>query len=211
LTDATRPRPKGRPRAWQEDEETKAREAVAQRNMEFAIEHPNRGTFHDDEEGLTKAYQDTTYPGVYYNPQNRTLYVKGTVPTSASDWWDDVSKIPVWGDIHDAARMKMAEAAYKKLMEEGKVVDRVVGHSLGGSVALQLQQDKDIPYSRTYGAPVLSLNPFQKKTAERYRHPKDIVSVLDRGATETFGDSLNYHAYGGYSGNITTDGRFLGV
>jgi esterase/lipase len=50
-----------------------------------------------------------------------------------------------------------AEDAYNKLIKEGKPVDRVVGHSLGGAMALQLQKDKDIPLSRTFGAPVLDI------------------------------------------------------
>ena len=52
LTDATRARPKGRPKAWAEDAETKKRAAVGERNMQFALDHPNRGTFAGDETGL---------------------------------------------------------------------------------------------------------------------------------------------------------------
>ena len=161
---------------------------------------------------MSKAYADTTYPGVYYDPQTRTEYVKGTVPTNLNDWIDDVTKIPVWGDIHDADRMKMAEAAYQDLIKKGKPVDRVVGHSLGGSVALQLQKDHDIPFSRTFGAPVLDLNPFQN--AERYRHPLDPFSILDRGATNTSNFnhmSVNTHSYGGFHGaNSLLGFRHLG-
>jgi hypothetical protein len=42
LTDATRERPRGRPKSWTEDAETKKREAIGQRNMEFAIDHPQQ-------------------------------------------------------------------------------------------------------------------------------------------------------------------------
>jgi hypothetical protein len=63
---------------------------------------------------------------------------------------------------------------------QGKPIDRIVGHSLGGSVALELQKEKGIPLSRTFGAPVLDLN-FTKES-ERFRHPLDPVSVLDRSA-----------------------------
>jgi hypothetical protein len=201
LTDGTRPRPVGRPKSWTEDADTKKREEEAARLQKFNSDYSNRGTFKADEEGMSKAYADTTYPGVYYDPQTRTEYVKGTVPTNLNDWIDDVTKIPVWGDIHDADRMKMAEAAYQDLIKKGKPVDRVVGHSLGGSVALQLQKDHDIPFSRTFGAPVLDLNPFQN--AERYRHPLDPFSILDRGATNTSNFnhmSINTHSYGGFSG-----------
>ena len=49
----------------------------------------------------------------------------------------------------------------------------LVGHSLGGSVALQLQKDRDIPLSRTFGAPVLDFDPgiTHKVLADRFRHP----------------------------------------
>ena len=205
LTDATRERPLGRPKSWTEDAETKKREAIGERNMQFAIDNPNRGTFAQDEAGIAKAYADTTYPGVYYDPKTRTEYVKGTVPTSAKDWWDDVSKIPFWGDIHDADRMKMAEAAYQDLIKQGKPVDRVSGHSLGGSVALQLQKDHDIPFSRTFGAPVFQLSPFEKN-AERFRHPLDPFSIFDRSATNARSWSLNPHNYGDFSNNSSIFG-----
>jgi hypothetical protein len=210
LTDSNRERPKGRPKSWTEDAETKKREAVGRERMQFAIDYPNRGTFADDEDGMTKAYGDATATGVYYDPRSRSMYVKGTVPTSAKDWWDDVSKIPAWGDIHDADRMQQAEAAYENLIGQGKPVDRVVGHSLGGSVALQLQKDKDIAFSRTFGAPVFQLSPFER-TAERYRHPLDPVSVLDRSATNIRTLDFNTHAYGGFTNNTSVLGKYLGA
>ena len=54
LTDATRERPRGRPKSWAEDAETKRREAVGRDRMQFAVDYPNRGTFADDEEGMTR-------------------------------------------------------------------------------------------------------------------------------------------------------------
>ena len=75
-------------------------------------------------------------------------------------------------------------------------MDRVVGHSLGGSVALEMQKEKGIPKSRTFGAPVLDLGMFGPK-AERYRHPLDPVSILDRKAK--WGGLMAYpHSYTGY-------------
>jgi hypothetical protein len=187
-------------------------EAGGHRREEHAVRlGPSQsGTFAQDEAGIAKAYADTTYPGVYYDPKTRTEYVKGTVPTSAKDWWDDISKIPFWGDIHDAERTKMAEAAYQDLIKQGKPVDRVSGHSLGGSVALQLQKDHDIPFSRTFGAPVFQLSPFEKN-AERFRHPLDPFSILDRSATNTRSWSLNPHNYGDYSNNTSIFGKSLGM
>jgi hypothetical protein len=147
--------------------------------MNERLKNPKGATFQQDEEGLVKAYNDETAPGVFYDPATKTEYIKGSV--TARDWWDDASKIPFWGDTRNAERYQQADKAYEDLLLEGKPVDRVVGHSLGGSVALQMQKDRFIPKSRTFGAPVVDLNPFGK--SKRYRHPLDPVSILDSGAT----------------------------
>jgi hypothetical protein len=58
-----------------------------------------------------------------------------------------------------------------------------------------MQKQRNIPKSRTFGAPVLDLNP--KPNQERYRHLFDPVSVLDRGAN--LGDLKLYpHSYTGF-------------
>jgi len=200
-------RPLGRPKAWEEglrDEraqqrmEESLRESHANKLLMDRIQHPSGGaSFKQDEEGLTKAYADASYPGVYYDQNTRTMYVKGTV--DAQDWWDDFTKIPVWGNLQDSRRYNDAERAYNDLLRRGKPVDRIVGHSLGGSVALQQQKDKAIPWSRTFGAPVVELNPTKRGTQERYRHILDPVSMLDRGAS--FGDIRSYpHSYAGFQG-----------
>ena len=56
-----------------------------------------------------------------------------------------------------------------------------MGHSLGGSVSLQLQKDypNRLKTSRTYGAPVADAF---GGNVERYRHYGDPVSILDRSA-----------------------------
>ena len=82
---------------------------------------------------------------------------------------DDFTTIPFWGNVQDAERYQQADKAYEDLLMQGKPIDRIVGHSLGGSVALELQKEKGIPLSRTFGAPVLDLN-FTKES-ERFRHP----------------------------------------
>ena len=166
---------------------------AAEKRMNADFKNPNGASFQQDEEGLTKAYNNETAPGVFYDPDTRTEYIKGS--TTARDWWDDASKIPFWGDTRDAERYQQADKAYEDLVLSGKPVDRVVGHSLGGSVALQMQKDRFIPKSRTFGAPVVDLNAFG--TSDRYRHPLDPVSVLDRGAT--WGKFKPYsHSYTGF-------------
>jgi hypothetical protein len=177
--------------------EERLHESHANKLMMDRIQNPNGGTFKQDEEGMTKAYADTSYPGVYYDQNTRTMYIKGT--TSAQDWWDDFSKIPTWGSVQDSRRYKDAERAYNDLLQRGFPIDRVVCHSLGGSVALQQQKDKNIDFSRTFGAPVVDLNPLKRGTQERYRHILDPVSIFDRGAA--FGDIRYYpHSYTGFQG-----------
>ena len=171
---------------------------AANQRIEESLRNPNGASFAQDEEGLNKAYSDETAPGVYYDPATRTEYVKGSV--TARDWYDDATKIPFWGDTRKAERYEQADKAYNDLINSGKPVDRIVGHSLGGSVALQMQKDKQIPRSRTFGAPVMDLQPFHRlySKADRYRHPLDPVSIFDRGAT--WGGFKPYsHTYTGFS------------
>jgi len=126
----------------------------------------------DDSEGLSKAYEqgDAVVMG-------QTLYVAGS--HTARDWFDDVTKIPAWGDVRNSERYQRAEEILKKNPQ----VNRVIGHSLGGSVALELEKNyPQIKHSTTYGAPVLSLMPGSEKKADRYRHYLDPVSILDRNA-----------------------------
>ena len=122
-------------------------------------------------EGLEKAYAH----GDYFI-HGKTMYVAGS--HTKKDWYDDVTKVPGWGDLRQSTRYQAAEKALK----ENPQVSHVVGHSLGGSVALQLEQDhpNQIKTSRTYGAPVLDA--WKGGNPERYRHYGDPVSVLDRSA-----------------------------
>jgi len=170
-----------------------AKEEKAQQRIEERLRNPNGASFEQDEEGLAKAYNDTTGPGTYYDPATKSLYVKGT--TTKRDIWDDFTKVPFWGDLRDSQRFQQADKAYEDLLAQGKPTDRIVGHSLGGSVALELQKEKGIELSRTFGAPVLDLN--FTKSSERYRHILDPISVLDRSAK--LGSLAAYpHSYTGY-------------
>ena len=163
----------------------------SQRLIEEKLRNPNGASLAQDERGLENAYKEDA--GVYYDPDTRTEYIKGS--STRRDWYDDLTKIPVWGDTRGAERYQQADKAYTDLQAAGKPVDRVVGHSLGGSVALELAQNRGIAHSRTFGAPVLDMNPFGR--AERYRHPLDPVSILDRKAK--WGGLMAYpHSYTGY-------------
>ena len=147
-------------------------------------------TFKADEEGLEAAYKNPK--GTAYDPATSTEYVKGS--STARDWFDDLTLIP-FGNTASSERYKQAEKAYNELQASGQSVKRVVGHSLGGSVALEMQKTHNIASSRTFGAPVLDFNSHQNP--ERFRHPLDPFSILDRGAT--WGKpTLNPHTYSGY-------------
>ena len=104
-----------------------------------------------------------------------TLYIAGT--HNLQDVFDDVSKVPFWGDVRQSARYQAAE----KALEANPNIKRVVGHSLGGSVALELQKNHTGLDSRTYGAPVwdpMSQDQLRGKV-ERYRNLTDPVSFFD--------------------------------
>ena len=155
-------------------------------------------TFQQDEKGLQDAYGNSQ--GTAYDEKTHTEYIKGS--TTKRDFWDDITKIPL-GDTARSQRYSQALGAYAGLVKGGKQVDRLVGHSLGGSVALELAKNlervgKHVE-TRTFGAPVLDVVPrnMQNPKPDRYRHPGDIVSVLDRGA-EMGGLKLYPHSYGGF-------------
>ena len=220
LSDATQARPLGKP--WSEDRAQRAaelmeqnlqrsRQKIDQQNemvderlhqaqdkkyYETMLKNPQGATFKQDEEGMNAAYGYRSYPGAAYDENTQTLYVAGS--DSWRSWYDDFRNIPAWGDLKDSERYKQAERAYEDLTRnQGKYVRRVVGHSLGGSVALELAKNKGIEVSRTFGAPVLDPNPFHRGNVERLRHPLDPVSVLDRGAS--WGSVMAYpHSYTGF-------------
>ena len=148
-----------------------------------------------DSEGLRKAYEH----GDYYM-HGKTLYIAGS--HTQRDWWDDFTKIPFWGDLKNSERYQKVVEAFKNRGE----IDTVVGHSLGGSVALEIQSNfKDrITKSRTYGAPVFNLLGSDSENAERYRHWLDPFSILDRSAKKT----VKWNPFDSYS--FTHDYNDLG-
>ena len=200
--------------------EQRLHENGANKKLQDRIKMPNGGvTFKQDEEGMNAGYGYRSFPGASYDENTGTLYVAGS--DSWRSWYDDFTKIPAWGNTTDAERYKQAERAYNDLTQKyGKSVHRVVGHSLGGSVALELAKNKGIEFSRTFGAPVVDANPFHRGSVERYRHPLDPVSILDRGAT--WAPLKPYpHSYGGFQGfdtpvpkpqrGLTTDHKTLAL
>ena len=170
--------------------------ATANKKLLDRIAMPNGGvSFTQDEKGLGAAYGYKSFPGAAYDSNTQTLYVAGS--DSWESWFHDDPLIP-FGKTSDATRYKQAERAYDDLIATGHPVHRVVGHSLGGSVALELSKNKGIEFSRTFGAPVFDLNPFNRGKVERYRHPLDPVSIFDRGATWGGLVADQPHTYGGF-------------
>jgi pimeloyl-ACP methyl ester carboxylesterase len=147
-----------------------------------------------DKVGLNKAYGR----GSKLYTHGNTLYIAGT--SSLQDVWDDL-KIPFNQTAHSERYRKAAS-----LLKVNKDIQNVVGHSLGGSVALELQ--KNFPdrkfKSNTYGAPVFSISGADN----RFRNYFDPVSLLDRGAKNSLHVGLNPHSFVNFDTNKVTDKPF---
>ena len=115
------------------------------------------------------------------------MYVGGTV--SANDWKQNFTMQKKTGQIRNMDRYK----------EANPQVDTLLGHSMGGSVVLELNNEfKDKNFkTRTYDAPAVSLiSPifgFDRPTEQhkRFRKAGDLVSSLDNAAISYNTDSLN--------------------
>ena len=138
-----------------------------------------------DSEGLSWAYKDGDT-----HVNNKTLYVAGT--NTWKDVYDDITKVPFWGDTRESTRYRAAE----KVLKENPQIENVVGHSLGGAVSLELQNQylqRNLK-TRTYGSatwdPVGNdyINSWKGKDGyklpkvERYRNVGDPVSYFDSSA-----------------------------
>ena len=164
--------PKGRKFAMKGSEEPTP---TAPQSNDAGVGGEFQGEAPTDRQGLERAYaQGDTYIW------GDTLYVAGS--HTARDWYDDVTKVPFWGDLRGAERYRAAE----KVLKEHPNVKRVVGHSLGGSVALELQKRHQRLASRTYGVPVWDPFGEDKKSGkvERYRNLVDLVSFVDGSASK---------------------------
>ena len=114
------------------------------------------------------------------------MYVAGTHPTLLHDWIEDIA-LPLHL-THMTQRYKQAD----QRLSSAARVKRLVGHSLGGSVVLQLEKDYPGRFTTTtYGALVVSLS-----GGDRYRHYLDPFSAFDRGAHTYTPRSFNPHSFG---------------
>ena len=141
-------------------------------NLDSIGINKNNYKFVSDADGLKEAYN--TKSGVYQ--YGKRLYIAGT--RDKQDVWDDITKIPFWGNSTDIARYKTAAEYIKEHPE----ITQLTGHSLGGAVALELQKQlNEIHGTRTFGAPVYSSN-YETKENDRYRNKNDPVSAFDKAA-----------------------------
>ena len=150
-----------------------------------------------DSKGMNRAYKD----GDFYQ-HGDTLYVAGT--NNFETIKDDIFKVPFWGDLKTSER-------YKKVQEHLKSnpdIKRLIGHSLGGSIVLELQKQNPDKYTtRTYGAPVVNLLPNEK--TERYRNALDPIAIFDNNAntsikTNPFNSKSLTHGFDNLSDNFNS-------
>ena len=86
----------------------------------------------------------------------------------------------------------------KQHLDANPNITNLVGHSLGGSVILDIQKNKSKMTSTTYGAPVIQIG---TKQGNRYRFPFDPISYLDNGAITVNKFNINPHSYSNYELN----------
>ena len=121
--------------------------------------------------GLDRAYEQ----GDSYT-RGDTMFVAGS--HTARDWYDDVTKIPFWGSVRDSERYQQAD----KMLKANPQIRTIVGHSLGGSVAHELQSAHPGLKTVTYGSPAISWGTAGGEG--RFRNAWDPVSMFDRGAVQ---------------------------
>ena len=149
----------------------------------------------NDRVGLDRAYQDQRK--VFMTGD--TLFIAGT--SSIGDAMDDLS-LPF-----NLTRGTQRYIDAERVLQANPRIRRVVGHSLGGAVSLELQRAHPDLKSRTYGAPVMSMSP-----GERYRSYGDPVSILDFRATKSLPNSPNPHSYQDLAENlVNTPGPGVGA
>jgi hypothetical protein len=156
-----------------------------------------------DEEGLKRAYEARDGLYQHYNK----LFIAGT-----KDWPGDAIddlKLPFDDTLNKTKRGRDADAYYRSHHE----IDTVIGHSLGGAVALSLQtaykkQDGN-PYgivqSKTFGAPTVSgniSNPLLKNIVKDEIVSAGVAGGLSIGA---FADSAIGFADGGLLAGLGAD------
>jgi hypothetical protein len=144
-----------------------------------------------DAEGLSKAYKS---PNSIFIDGNK-MYISGThTPKDVYDW-----KLIPLGLVKHSTRYGEADAALK----DNPQVDTVIGHTLGSSVAAELNKQYNNKFNAYYyGSPFLDFSFNRDPKNQRYRHPGDLVSMFDTGAAnqeqQNIDQLINHHSYEGF-------------
>ena len=148
-----------------------------------------------DNEGLSKAYDSSNSIFIDGNK----MYIAGT--HTMRDVYDDITKVPFWGDVKDSERYSQATEALKNNPQ----VDTIISHSLGSSVAAEINKQNNNQFkTRMYGSPFIdfSFNPSKDPNNIRFRHPGDPFSQFDTGAineeSNTSYNLINPHSFSGF-------------
>ena len=146
-----------------------------------------------DKVGLKRAYE--TKSGLYQHGNN--LYIAGT--RDFRDVIDD-SKLP----FDKGARNSKRYEEVKQYLDEHPEINNLIGHSLGGAVALQGNKDNPNKYNIvTYGSPAVNSS-FIKDDSniKRFRNSGDPISMLDGKATDMNNNKIgNFNYILGLIGN----------
>ena len=122
--------------------------------------------------------------------QEKRIYVHGnTMYLSGTSWRNQKTGMPSLQDPIDDLKIPIYKTRYtqrykdaEEFMKQNPNIDRIVGHSLGGAVALELG-DKHKIETRTYMAPVVDTGLFNNGVQpERYKNDNDPISMFDLGA-----------------------------
>ena len=118
------------------------------------------------------------------------------------DWYDNVTKIPFYGDLTKSERYTQLN----KALEKNPNVNNLVGHSLGGAVILEKQINNPGKFeTTTYNAPVMQMSSTPQ--GNRYRNTMDPISMFDKGSKSRFKsyNPVTAHSYhdqpDGYASN----------
>jgi len=148
----------------------------------------------------THKFNETLLRNAYKKPGNWTAVSDDKMAVAGSqtarDWYDDITKIPFYGDVRKSERFSQLNTALTKHPE----TKQLIGHSLAGSVILEKQKYQPNLETITYNAPVLQLSSMPQGL--RYKSDFDPVSMFDRGAKSIGQGSLFNPIYShSYSNN----------
>ena len=152
--------------------------------MYIAGTHTKRDAY-DDITKVPSVLRDAPYYFPTLKHYENFIYGLNKVAPNIANKIDNNLPFSHLGDLTKSERYINAEKALKS----NPNIERVVGHSLGGVVSLELQKNYPHLKSRTYGAPVLDfkgINPYyNNENVERFRNLGDPISILDRSAHTT--------------------------